>query len=118
MTTVAFLVVAAWAGLHWFSSSRVHVNFVTYPFGAAVLLDGRLLLDDSGQPATTPCTIDNISARQHDVEFQHPDFPDLKLGTIDFGTHRQIVRSWGSSADESEAPPVLDRSQPDEDGLP
>ncbi len=72
---------------------RVHINFVTEPFGARVLLDGKVVLDDDGQPVTTPCTIENLPARPHAVVFRHPDFPDLER-TIDFAIQRQVVESW------------------------
>ncbi|NUQ65288.1 MAG: serine/threonine protein kinase [Pirellulales bacterium] len=81
---------------------RVHVNFVTYPFGASVLLDGKLLLGNDGRPATTPCTIDNIPAGPHDVVFRHPELADLRHGTVDFRTERQVVGSWDVPEGESD----------------
>ena len=80
---------------------RVHVNFVTEPFGATVLLDGEVVMDDRGQPATTPCTIEDLPARSHAVVFRHADLPDLEK-TIDFAQQRQVVESW----------PALDHGPP------
>jgi hypothetical protein len=102
--TTAALAVTAWGITFWSPAPRVHVNFISYPFGATILLDGKPLMADDGRPATTPCTIDNIPARAHDVVFQHPDFPDLRLGTIDFRTRRQIVGPWDTPAVESDSP--------------
>lgn len=73
--------------------SRVHVNFVTDPFGATVRLDGEVVVDDDGNPVTTPCTVENLEARLHVVTFCHPDLPDMER-TIDFRQRRQIVESW------------------------
>lgn len=72
---------------------QVHVNFVTDPFGAMVLIEGQVVLDGEGRPVTTPCTIDNLPARPHSVVFRHPDLPDLRR-TIDFGRQRQVVEAW------------------------
>ncbi len=83
------------------NASLVHVNFVTDPFGATVLLDGEVVLDDDGSPVTTPCTVENLTARLHVVTFRHPDLPDMER-TIDFSRQRQIVESW--SVVESETP--------------
>ncbi len=77
---------------------HVHINFVTEPFGATLLLDGKVVLDDDGQPVTTPCTIENLPARPHAVVFRYPDLPDLER-TIDFARQRQVVETW----------PALDR---------
>ena len=106
VVAIAVLATVVWVGLGGAFTRHVHANFVTYPFGASVLLDGRLLLDSNGHLAKTPCTIDNITACPHEVEFQHPDFPDLKLGAVDFRTQRQIVGSWDVPATQSEVPLV------------
>lgn len=74
----------------------VHVNFVSYPFGATVLLDGKILRNAQGDPLTTPCTIEELSASPHEVVLRHPDMPDLELGTIDFAERRQVVGAWPS----------------------
>ena len=81
-------------------TSRVHVNFVSYPFGATVLLDGEVVLDAEGQPVMTPCTIEGLAARPHDVVFQHGDLPDLEFGAVDFGGQRQVVGAWEPTGDE------------------
>ncbi|NLX96887.1 MAG: serine/threonine protein kinase [Rhodopirellula sp.] len=106
LVAVAAVAAVAWAGLYRVSSSPVHANFITYPFGAAVLLDGQPLMDPDGRPATTPCTIDNVSAGLHDVVFQHPDYPDLKFDAIDFRGQRQVVGSWEMLPGESDSQPI------------
>ncbi len=70
---------------------RVHVNFVTDPFGASVWLNGVRLMDGNGDPALTPCTIDNLPARPHQVVFRHPDHPGLTMESVDFARMQQIV---------------------------
>ena len=109
MACVLVAGVLIWGGIRVFDgpsvpgpaeTSRVHVNFVSYPFGATVLLDGEPLLDEKGQPATTPCTIEGVPARSHDVVFRYGDLPDLEMGAIDFDGQRQVVGSWESSGDE------------------
>lgn len=72
----------------------VHVNFVSYPFGATVLLDGEILRNAQGDPLTTPCTIEELSASSHEVVLRHPDMPDLELGKIDFAKQQQVVGTW------------------------
>ena len=95
--------VLVWGGMRVFdraavqvpaATSRVHVNFVSYPFGATVLLDGETVLDEEGQPATTPCTIEGLPACSHDVVFRYGDLPDLEMGAVDFGGQRQVVGAW------------------------
>ncbi len=93
-----------WGGFSLLSPSQVDVNFVTYPFGATVLLDGEPILSDDGRPATTPCPIDHLSGRQYEVKFQHPDLPDLNLGTIDLRRQRQVVGSWDEEIGEGDLP--------------
>ena len=83
------------------NAALVHVNFVTDPFGATVLLNGEVVVDDDGNPVTTPCTIESLEARPYVVTFRHPDLPDMER-TIDFSQQRQIVESW--SVVESETP--------------
>jgi serine/threonine protein kinase len=98
LAATAALAITVWGVAFWSFPPRVHVNFISYPFGATILLDGKPLMADDGRTATTPCTVDNVSARVHDVGFQHPDYPDLKLGRIDFRTRRQIVGTWYSQS--------------------
>jgi hypothetical protein len=75
---------------------RVHVNFITYPYDATILLDGKPLYDSEDKPAKTPCTIDRLPARPHTITFQHPQHPDHHAGPIDFRTTRQVAYEWES----------------------
>ena len=75
-------------------ANLVHVNFVSYPFGATVLLDGEILHNAQGDPLTTPCTIEELLATPHEVVLRHPDMPDLELGSIDFAQQQQVVGTW------------------------
>jgi hypothetical protein len=84
-------------GGYWFAPpARVHVNFISYPFGATILLDGRQLLGPDGTPVETPCTVENLPAGAHQVTFRHLQLPDLDAGMVDFGTTRQVVARWKS----------------------
>lgn len=86
-------VAAVWGW--WAGGPRpVHVNFITEPFEATIELDGVLLTDPSGQPVTTPCTVEHLSAQSHRVVFQHEGKTPLDLGPIDFARQRQIVGRW------------------------
>ena len=84
--------------LAWWATRppRVHVNFVTYPFEAQVLLDGEPLADAAGVPYRTPCTVDNLPAQVHHVRFMHPERGGLDYGPVDFRSVRQIVGRWDS----------------------
>ena len=70
---------------------RCDVNFVTDPFEARIYLDGLLQTDPSGNAYTTPCTIPDLPARQHRVEFEYPGEPRWEAGTYDFSQTQQIV---------------------------
>ncbi|MCL4195325.1 MAG: serine/threonine protein kinase, partial [Thermoguttaceae bacterium] len=85
-----FLVaILAWAA--WFiPPRRTHVNFITDPFEATVYLDGRLMQRD-GDPYRTPCTIEDLPARPHHVEFRLDGRPPLDAGEQDFSQIRQIM---------------------------
>jgi serine/threonine protein kinase len=99
------LALAVWAGVWWWPDrtsppafpehpARVHVNFITEPFEATIYLDGRQQLQPDGRPYTTPCTIDDLPAEVHQVEFaQGPD--RREAGRIDFATVRQIEFRFG-----------------------
>ena len=79
----------------WASRPRlVHVNFVTHPFEATILLDDIQQVDGDGTPYKTPCTIENLSARVHHVTFQHDERSDLILGPRDFAKDRRIEVEW------------------------
>ena len=74
----------------------VHVNFVTEApfFEAAIYLDDQLQTKPDGTPCATPCTIENLPPRVHEVVFKRDGLPDLAAGKIDFAQTRQITASW------------------------
>ena len=82
-------------GLWWHRSRPVHVNFVTQPFEATVLLDDVLQVDKDGQPYKTPCTIENLSPRAYRVVFRRDGVEDLVVGRRDFGEERRVEGRWG-----------------------
>jgi len=80
--------------------SSVDVSFITLPhFGAEVYLDGKPTLDDRGEPHTTPCTVEGVSARAHHVEFRLAGQPRLDAGEFDFAEIRQITATWPDGED-------------------
>jgi hypothetical protein len=73
----------------------VDVSFITKPyFDATVYLDGQPALDAKGKPHTTPCTIEGLPARPHEVEFRLEGHPRLEAGSFDFREVREITVSW------------------------
>lgn len=82
------------AGYWWHRVRPVHVNFVTDPFEATVWLDGVLQTDADGNPYKTPCTIENLPPRAHEVVFRLAGRNDLKAGSRDFGDERRVVGRW------------------------
>ncbi len=82
----------------WISRpSRVYVNFVTDPFEATIYLDDELLLDDQGDPYTTPCTVEDLPAAVCRVVFKHGDKRnDLDMGLKDLAKQTRIEASWDS----------------------
>lgn len=73
---------------------KVHVNFITEPFEAAVYLDGNLQEDADGNPCRTPCTIDGLPPRVHRVEFRLSGRAPLDAGPYDFAQVRRVEESW------------------------
>jgi serine/threonine protein kinase len=98
----SIVLIAGLSGIgYWFSRPpRVHVNFTTYPFEATVLIDGQQQTTLDGQPYTTPCTIEDLPARRHQVLFRLPGRSDLDAGQIDFGRSREIKAHWEGDGEE------------------
>lgn len=69
---------------------QVHVNFTTHPFEATIFLDGVQQLQSDGTAYKTPCTIENLPAREHRVLFRHPQLADPDAVRIDFAESREI----------------------------
>lgn len=70
------------------------VNFITEPFGAAVLIDGQPVIDEAiGTALTTPVTIP-VTGGEHRVGFRHPERGLLEAGTVDFTAIREVVARW------------------------
>jgi eukaryotic-like serine/threonine-protein kinase len=87
---VAALAVALWPR----EPPRVEVNFITRPFEATIELDGRLLVQPDGSPYTTPCTVPDLSAAEHQTVFKHEGLDDLDAGQVNFAETREIVARW------------------------
>lgn len=69
----------------------VAVNFITEPFEAEILLDGRLLIGPDGFPLRTPCTAPTVPAGTHRVSFRFEGQPDFEAGSIDFNRIREVT---------------------------
>jgi serine/threonine protein kinase len=92
---VLIVLSAVAAAVFWATRpSRVHVNFVTHPFEATIYLDGALQEDAEGNPYQTPCTIEDLPARVHHVEFRHEKLGRLDASRRDFARERRIEVSW------------------------
>ncbi|MBN2292270.1 MAG: serine/threonine protein kinase [Pirellulales bacterium] len=97
--TVAALVLCLAAIAFWATRPRlVHVNFVTQPFEATIWLDGEQQVDDEGNPYRTPCTIEDLPAREHDIVFKLDGQQDLAVGKRDFAEERRIEERWESES--------------------
>lgn len=82
---------AASVWLAWLKPTpTVHVNFITEPFGAQIVLDGYLLESGSG-PYVTPCTVPGLTAEVHRVIFRHLDLGDVEAGAVDFARLREVT---------------------------
>ena len=79
----------------WVASPRkVHVNFITEPFEATILLDGEPQKDADGKPYQTPCTIRGLAPGVHRVEFRLSGRSPLDAGPYDFAEIRRVEASW------------------------
>ena len=95
--TAVFLLAALVIGLWPARPLRVEVNFITEPFEATIEIDGVLLLKPDGSPYTTPCTVSDLSAADHNTIFKHKGLDDLDAGRIDFKQTRELVARWAVS---------------------
>jgi hypothetical protein len=86
-------------GLWLRQPNRVHVNFITEPYGARILLDGEVLEDPAtGIEYTTPCSVPNLTARVHHVVFQSDQSDEFDAGPIDFTTTREVIARFAAAA--------------------
>jgi serine/threonine protein kinase len=67
------------------------VSFVTEPYDARIYLDGIVQRDTEGNPYTTPCTVPNLRAGKHRVEFEFAGLPRWDAGSYDLSRTKQIV---------------------------
>jgi len=70
------------------------VNFTTDPYEATVFIDGVEQRAPDGSPCTTPCTIEDLTARSHRVVFRREGLPDIPAGEIDFAETREVIARW------------------------
>jgi hypothetical protein len=91
----AFVLFAGSSGERRPSAGRpaLVVNFVTEPFGAAVMIDSTPQVDPTGAALTTPITLP-VPAGYHRVTFLHPEQGALDVASVDFDTTREVVARW------------------------
>ena len=99
------LVTASW----WPTGRRqppepVHVNFITEPSGAQIVLNGSPVQSDSG-PFVTPCSIPGLVPGVHHVAFRHPQLGEVEAGAVNFALVREVHASWPVRGADSEASP-------------
>jgi hypothetical protein len=98
-----FLIGLALVALWRRPPSRVHVNFITEPYGARIVLDGEVLEDPlTGIEYTTPCSVPDLTARVHHVVFQGDESEEFDAGQIDFATTREVIGRFGVTAKPGE----------------
>lgn len=102
-------VLAAGGAIAWMQQlPRVDVSFVTEPFEARIYLEGELLLDPTGVPYATPCTVDGLPARPCRVAFECKGQPRWEAGAYDLARTQQIVsRRVGFSSFNDTLVPML-----------
>lgn len=99
IASAACVALAALAAMgFWISRpSHVYVNFITDPFEATIYLDDELLVDERGEPYTTPCTVEDLPARVCRVVFKHDDERrDMDMGLRDLAKQTRIEARWDS----------------------
>ena len=75
---IAIFLLATMAAAWHCLPRRVDVSFITVPYEAHVFLDGVLLVDPSGTPYATPCTIGGLVACTREVSFECKGQPRWK----------------------------------------
>ena len=75
---------------------RVNVNFITEKpyFDAEIYLNGHCQLKPDGTSYKTPCTIGDLAACEHEVEFHLEGQKPLDAGSINFARTRHVVGTW------------------------
>jgi serine/threonine protein kinase len=75
-------------------SSVVDVNFITEPYEATILLDGKPVVAPDGTAYRTPCTVSGLPAGVHHISFQLDGFDELDAGDVDLREVREIIARW------------------------
>ena len=106
MALAALLVIGLGVfGLWLGRPGRVHVNFITEPYGARIYIDEELLEDPAtGSEYTTPCSVPNLTARPHHVVFRRAGSDDFDAGQIDFRQNREVIARMRAAAEPLEPP--------------
>jgi hypothetical protein len=75
-------------------SSVVDVNFITEPYEATILLDGKPVVAPDGTAYRTPCTVSGLPAGVNHISFQLDGFDELDAGDVDLREVREIIARW------------------------
>lgn len=79
------------------------VNFITDPYEAIILLDGKPLNRPDGTPYTTPCTVPDVPTGKHRVVFRRDGVEDEDVGVVNFAEAREIKFGWETTPDLAES---------------
>lgn len=82
---------------------RRSVNFITEPYEAIILLDGKPLNRPDGTPYTTPCTVPDVPTGKHRVVFRRDGVEDEDVGVVNFAEAREIKFGWETTPDLAES---------------
>lgn len=93
LSLFALLAASWWAVSTGPASPSVHVNFITEPYGAHIVLNGSLIKSD-GRPYETPCSVPGLAPEVHHVVFRHPTLGDTEAGAVDFARVREVHLHW------------------------
>jgi serine/threonine protein kinase len=97
VVSLGVLTVPAAISLWHVQPDTVDVSFITEPFGAAIYLDGRPLLQPDGKPYRTPCTVPGLPGQTHHLSFKREGNGDLNVGEIDLETVREVTARWSDA---------------------
>jgi serine/threonine protein kinase len=94
LAACAALLMATFMADWFFRPKSVEINFITEPQEAFVFLNDVRLLDSSGVPYTTPCTIAGLDPQLCNVSFEDENHVRWNAGEYDLAKTRQIVSQF------------------------
>ncbi len=101
LSLLGLLAAGWWAVFNEPTGPPIHVNFISEPYGAQIVLNGSLIESDSG-PYVTPCSVPGLKPEVYDVVFLHPDFGDIEAGAVDFARVREVYIQWPTEPEDAD----------------